>query len=95
MDISTPLNKFTEVVLKPKGTDVNRQFEEKANDLGQFSDKIVRTAKMVAVGTGNADKKIAEEILTVSEQIESLTPQLINAGRIRMVRNFRNFNFFF
>jgi len=85
LDIGSPLAKFTEVVLTPKGEDVNRQFEEKANQLGQFSDRIVRTSKMVAVGTGNANKKAAEGILTVAGQVESLTPQLINAGRIRMV----------
>ena len=85
LDIGSPLAKFTEVVLTPKGGDVNRQFEEKANQLGQFSDRIVRTSKMVAVGTGNANKKAAEGILTVAGQVESLTPQLINAGRIRMV----------
>ena len=85
LDIGSPLAKFTEVVLTPKEGDVNRQFEEKANQLGQFSDRIVRTSKMVAVGTGNANKKAAEGILTVAGQVESLTPQLINAGRIRMV----------
>ena len=61
------------------------QFEERADQLSQFSDRMVRTAKMVAVGTGNANKKVAEAILAVSGQIESMTPQLINAGRIRMV----------
>ena len=86
LDIGSPLAKFTEVVLTPKGGDVNnRKFEEKANLLGQFSNRIVRTSKMVAVGTGNANKKAAEGILTVAGQVESLTPQLINAGRIRMV----------
>ena len=85
LDIGSPLAKFTEVVLTPKEGDVNRQYEEKANQLGQFSDRIVRTSKMVAVGTGNANKKAAEGILTVAGQVESLTPQLINAGRIRMV----------
>ena len=32
-----------------------------------------------------ANKKVAEAILAVSGQIGSLTPQLVNAGRIRMV----------
>lgn len=81
LDIATPLVKFTEAVVTPNAN----QFDEKANNLGEFSDKIVRTAKMVALGTGNANKKAAEAILAVSGQIESLTPQLINAGRIRMV----------
>ena len=81
LDIATPLAKFTEVVVAPH----TGQFEERADQLSQFSDRMVRTAKMVAVGTGNANKKVAEAILAVSGQIESMTPQLINAGRIRMV----------
>ena len=74
------MTKFTEVVLNPQVGN----FEEKAENLSKFSDKIVGTAKMVAVGTANANKKISEEILAVSSQIESLTPQLINAGRIKL-----------
>ena len=81
LDIASPLAKFNEVVLDPsKGS-----FEERAQNLGAFSDNLVNTAKMVAVGTGNANKKVAEAILAVSGQIGSLTPQLVNAGRIRMV----------
>ena len=81
LDIASPLAKFNEVVLDPsKGS-----FEERAQNLGQFSDNLVNSAKMVAVGTGNANKKVAEAILAVSGQIGSLTPQLVNAGRIRMV----------
>jgi vinculin len=87
LDIGTPLKQFTDCVLTPTltGADRDRQFEEKASNLSIFSDKLVRTGKMVAVGTGTANKKVAEAILTVSGQMESLTPQLINAGRIRMV----------
>ena len=81
LDVATPLTKFTEVVVAPH----TANFDERADQLSQFSDRIVRTAKMVAVGTGNANKKVAEAILAVSGQIESMTPQLINAGRIRMV----------
>merc|ERR1719219_3281853 len=61
------------------------EIEEKAENLGKFADKMVRTIKMVAVGTGSTNKKAAEAMLSVAGQIESLTPQLINAGRIRMV----------
>ena len=89
LDIATPLTKFTEVVISPKKeADMNHQFDEKALQLGRFADRIVRTSKMVAVGTGSANKKVAEAILTCAGQIESLTPQLINAGRIRMVNIF-------
>ncbi len=40
---------------------------------------------MVAVGTSSANKKVAESLLSMSAQMESLAPQLVNAGRIRMV----------
>ncbi len=81
MDVATPLMKFTETVVTP----LPAQFEERANNLGQFSDKIVKTSKMVAVGTGNANKRVSEAILAIANQVDSLTPQLVNAGRIRMV----------
>lgn len=41
------------------------------------------TARSVATG-GSANKKLAEMLLSSANQLESLTPQLINAGRIRM-----------
>ena len=53
LDVATPLTKFTEVVVAPH----TANFDERADQLSQFSDRIVRTAKMVAVGTGNANKK--------------------------------------
>ena len=50
-----------------------------------FPHRVVSTSKMVAVGTSSANKKVAEELLGLSGQMESLAPQLVNAGRIRMV----------
>ena len=58
LDIATPLIKFTEVVVAPHAG----QFDEKADQLSKFSDRIVRTAKMVAVGTGNGNKKVAGKL---------------------------------
>lgn len=39
---------------------------------------------MVAAGGSNGNKKLSEALLSSAGQVESLTPQLVNAGRIRM-----------
>ncbi|KAL6264207.1 vinculin-like [Pogonomyrmex barbatus] len=39
---------------------------------------------MVAAGGSGGNKKLAEALAASASQVESLTPQLINAGRIRM-----------
>lgn len=39
---------------------------------------------MVAAGGSNGNKKLSEALLSSASQVESLTPQLVNAGRIRM-----------
>ncbi|GFS83329.1 vinculin [Nephila pilipes] len=84
IDITTPLKQFCDAVLSPEGTpnrDVN--FNEKAQALGNFSQRVARTARSVATG-GSANKKLAEMLLNSANQVESLTPHLVNAGRIRM-----------
>jgi hypothetical protein len=55
----------------PAGHDRDRIFEEKSENLSLFSDKTVRTAKMVAVGTSTGNKKIAEALLATSGQVTS------------------------
>lgn len=85
IDITTPLKQFTDAVLTPEGTPGRDQnFSDKANNLQQFSNRAVKTAKIVAAGGSGGNKKIAEALLSSSNQMESLTPQLISAGRIRM-----------
>ena len=39
---------------------------------------------MVAAGGSGGNKKLAEALLNSANQLDSLTPQLVNAGRIRM-----------
>ena len=87
LDIGSPLKQFTDCVLSPHPTeaDRDRDFAEKSANLGNFSNRIVNTARMVAMGSGTGNKKAAESLLATASQIESLAPQLINAGRIRMV----------
>ncbi|EDW86230.1 uncharacterized protein Dwil_GK16959 [Drosophila willistoni] len=85
MDVSTPLKQFTEAVLLPEGTPGREQnFNQKSNNLQAFSDRASRTSRMVAAGGACGNKKIAEILLSSAAQVDSLTPQLINAGRIRM-----------
>lgn len=85
MDVSTPLKQFTEAVLLPDGTPGREQnFNAKSNNLQAFSDRASRTSRMVAAGGACGNKRIAEILLSSANQVDSLTPQLINAGRIRM-----------
>ncbi|CAG0899150.1 unnamed protein product [Darwinula stevensoni] len=84
VDITTPLKQFTEAVMAPEGTPGREaNFAEKANNLQAFSDRCAKTARLVASGSGG-NKKLAEALLASASQVESLTPQLVNAGRIRM-----------
>lgn len=84
MDVSTPLKQFTDAVNVPEGTPGREQnFQQKSANLQAFSDRAAKTSRMVAAG-GSADKKNAEKLLAAAAQIDSLTPQLISAGRIRM-----------
>lgn len=85
IDIVTPLKQFTEAVLTPEGTPGRDQnFSDKAANLGHFSNRAVKTARMVAAGGSGGNKKLAEALQSAANQVESLTPQLISAGSIRM-----------
>lgn len=51
IDIVTPLRLFTEAVLAPEGSPNRYQnFEDKAANLQHFSNRAVKTARMVAAG---------------------------------------------
>lgn len=85
MDVSSPLNQFTDAVNVSEGTPGREQnFLQKSNNLQAFSDRASKTSRMVAAGGSGGNKKIAEVLLGSAAHIESLTPQLISAGRIRM-----------
>ncbi|XP_048506100.1 vinculin isoform X6 [Athalia rosae] len=85
IDISTPLKQFTDAVLSPEGTPGREQnFNDKAHALQNFSNRAAKTARMVAAGGSSGNKKLAEALAVSASQVESLTPQLVNAGRIRM-----------
>lgn len=83
IDIYTPLKQFIDAVHAPEATpNRERNFQEKANNLSQFSQRISQTARNVASGLA-PNKRLAEGIINLSNDVESITPQLINAGRIR------------
>ncbi|KAL0277140.1 UNVERIFIED_CONTAM: hypothetical protein PYX00_004521 [Menopon gallinae] len=85
IDIASPLKQFTEAVMAPEGTPHREQnFADKALNLEQFSNRAAKTARMVAAGGSGGNKKLTEALLASANQVESLTPQLVNAGRIRM-----------
>ncbi|KAF5290117.1 hypothetical protein FQA39_LY14898 [Lamprigera yunnana] len=85
IDIVTPLKQFTEAVMVLEGTPNRDQvFSDKAVNLQQFSNRAVKTAKMVAAGGSGGNKKLAESLQSASGQVESLTPQLVSAGSIRL-----------
>lgn len=85
MDVSTPLKQFSDAVNVPEGTPGREQnFNQKSNNLQAFSDRASKTSRMVAAGGSGGNKKIAEVLLGSAAQIDSLTPQLISAGRIKM-----------
>ena len=75
-------------------------FDSKSAALVNFSNRVVSTARLVATGNTSGNKKLAEALLATAGQVgnikthtnalllplqvDSLTPQLVNAGRIRM-----------
>lgn len=85
VDITTPLKQFTDAVLALEGTPGREQaFDNRASNLANFSNRAAKTALMVAAGSSGGNKKLTEALLSSAGQVESLTPQLVAAGRIRM-----------
>lgn len=84
IDVLTPLKQFTEAVLAPEGTpNRDQNFNDKAAGLLNFSNRIATTARAVASGSAS-NKRLAQGLMSSANQVESLCPQLVNAGRIRL-----------
>ncbi|GMT24205.1 hypothetical protein PFISCL1PPCAC_15502 [Pristionchus fissidentatus] len=84
-DISTPLKQFVDASkadLRQLGRD--RNFDEKASNLRHHSSSCTSTARLVATCGPSKNKKIVESILDTAEKVDSLTPQMVNAGKIRL-----------
>ena len=86
VDILTPIKLFTDCVVSPGDPATREQvFDARSGQLVNFSDRVASTARLVATGNSSGNRKLAEALLSSAEQVESLTPQLVNAGMIRMV----------
>ncbi|BES98119.1 vinculin [Nesidiocoris tenuis] len=84
-DINTPLKQFTEAVHVPEGV-VGREtnLNDKAARLSSWSKCVGRTGRLVAAGGTGGNKKLSEALVAAAGRVESLTPQLVAAGRIRL-----------
>ncbi|CAH0687078.1 unnamed protein product [Chilo suppressalis] len=84
IDVAAPLRHFTDAVNAPPGTP-NREanFHDKAAALQAFSQRAAAAAHMVAQGDHN--KRLADQLNHYSQQVEKLSPQLIAAGKIRLL----------
>lgn len=84
-DINTPLKQFTEAVHVPEGVagrDMN--LSVKAGSLDKATTSASRTGRLVAAGGTGGNKKLSESLVTAANRLESLAPQLVSAGRIRL-----------
>jgi len=83
-DISTPLKQFSDAVLSSEAMTRKRDLvEAKGGALKEFSGRLSNTANIVAVATAR-NKRRADSLVQLSSQVEHLTPQLLNAGTIKM-----------
>lgn len=91
IDATLALRQFSEAVLAPE-TDLNREQNllDKARQLSDWSKRSAQTGRHVATNCAH-NKRHAEAILASANRLESMTPQLINSGRIKFT-NVKNTN---
>ncbi len=84
-DITTPLKQFTDAVLMSHDNLAKKReiLDSKGQNLKLFSNRLSKTANMVAFANARS-KRSSESLHHLSSQVQNLTPQLINAGTIRM-----------
>ncbi|KAK9499771.1 hypothetical protein O3M35_002746 [Rhynocoris fuscipes] len=84
-DINTPLKQFTEAVHVPEGVPGRENnYNDRAASLSAWSKCAGRTGRLVAAGGTGGNRKLSEALVSAAGRVESLTPQLVNAGRIRL-----------
>lgn len=84
-DITTPLKQFVDAVYAPLSVpNRERNFEDKARVLQEHSSKCTSTAMLVAKCGPCKNKKTVEAIIETSNQVIAMTPQVVNAGKIRL-----------
>ena len=85
-DVGTPLKQFADAVLMNHNDNLMKKrevLESKGQNLKLFSHRLSKTANMVASANARS-KRSSESLLHLSSQVQNLTPQLINAGTIRL-----------
>jgi len=83
-DISSPLKQFTDAVLSQEAMARKRDLvEQRGNGLKQFSGRLSKTAGIVAFANARS-KQRSDSLVQLSHQVQNLTPQLLNAGTIKM-----------
>ncbi|PAV91391.1 hypothetical protein WR25_04456 isoform A [Diploscapter pachys] len=87
-DITTPLKQFVEAVhADPYMPNREQNFVEKANKLTDHSRSMTQTARLVATCGPCKSKKTIEAIVDTAEKIDQMTPQFVNAGKIRLLNS--------
>jgi len=83
-DITSPLKQFTDAVLCQEAMARKRDLvDQKGGYLKQFSGRLSKTANIVAFANAR-NKQRSDSLLHLSSQVQNLTPQLVNAGTIKM-----------
>ncbi|XP_041983390.1 vinculin [Aricia agestis] len=85
IDVAAPLRHFTDAVHAPPGTP-NREanFHDKSAALAAFSARAAAAGNMVAA-TVPHNKRLADLLTSSAREVEKLSPQLICAGKIRLL----------
>ena len=78
------MKQFTDAVLSQEAMERKRELvEQRGQGLKQFSGRLSKTANIVAFANSRS-KHRSENLLQLSSQVQNLTPQLVNAGTIKM-----------
>lgn len=88
VDITTPLQQFVDAVYAPPSMpNRDRNFEEKRVNLDDHTQRWTTTAMLVAKCGPCKNKKTVEAIIDTANRVDSMAPQLFNAGKIRMLND--------
>ncbi|KAI1705384.1 vinculin family domain-containing protein [Ditylenchus destructor] len=83
-DITTPLKLFVEAVYAhPDQRGREQNFEDRATNLNDHSNRCTSTAMVVAKCGPCKNKKTIEGLVDTANKVKNMTPQVINAGKIR------------
>ena len=83
-DVSTPLKQFREAVISNEAMGTKRALvEQRGQSLKVFSNRLSKTANVVAFANAR-NRRRSEALHHLRSQVQNLTPQLINAGTIRV-----------